>query len=308
MGFLDDLFGGGGTDISMVDPYAGPQRDLMNSYANWLQPQVGQGVSAYSGQITPDANQLQQQAFGLAGGMNPLAQQMQGYAQNIMNNPNQGYLGMANQGYQQMMQPYDQSMAMASIEPAQQFAMQRFQSDIMPMIAEKYGAQLGSKDAGAIWRSMGRAAGDMQANIGAQLGQNIFTGQQNQMDRQLQAIGMAPQLQGAPMQLAGQAAGYGSDMMNQMLGAGGQQYGINAAQNQEAYNKWAYEQPYNNPYLQYMQTAFGMPGQNIVSQQQGPGLGSQLLGGAMGAAGSFLGTETGASWLQNPELFGWGFS
>jgi hypothetical protein len=277
----------------IVDPYMGPQRDLMNAYVNWLQPQIGQGIQPYPGQQVPGPTGLQEQAFGLSGGNAPFIQALQEYSQNIMGQPQTDFLGMAGQGFEQMMQPFDPSIAIQAMQPAQDFATQRFWSDFAPQVAERYTAGLGAKDSGAWQRQLTRGYGDMQANIGAQLGQNIFSGWQNQLNRQQQAMAMSPYLQSAPMSIAGQAAGMGTDLTSGMLGAGGQQYGIGAAQAQEAANKWQFQQPWGSPYLPLFQTAFGIPGQDIFVKGAGPSSGSMLAGAALGGLGSAFGGYLG---------------
>jgi hypothetical protein len=78
-----------------------------------------------------------------------------------------------------------------------------------------------------------------------------------------------------------------------MMGAGGVESAHQQQLLTDQYNKWATEQAYNNPWLQYLGTALGgtQAFQPVRIQQSG-------WGDALGAAlGMLAGTETGAGML-----------
>jgi hypothetical protein len=264
---------------------------------------MGQGLTPYGGAIVPQASPLQQASFGGAAGLTPLATGAMGFGQQGLEvaDPSDVVpraMGMAQQGMERFMQPFDPSIAIQAMEPAKQFGMQMFKDDIVPWIMEKYGAGLGAKESGAMGRIMGREGSRLAGGLSAQLAQNIFPAWQSHLGRQQTGVGQAMQMAGLPGQIAGQAGqvgGMGADLLGQLMNIGGQQRGISGELLQEPYQKWQYSQPYNNPYMSnFLPMALGQPPKEIVTQEQGPGLG----GYGMGALGSFLGTEAGAGMMS----------
>ena len=66
MGFLDSLFGGGGTDIQQVPTLTGGQTGLLQALTSLLTGQVGQGITPYQGTRPGEVpfGPLLQQGFG----------------------------------------------------------------------------------------------------------------------------------------------------------------------------------------------------------------------------------------------------
>lgn len=289
--------GGGGTSVQQVDPYQGTGvRGLYKTLTDWLGQGIQGGPTAYPGTITPGISPLQQMGFGAAQGLGPLATGGQQYFQNVlgMTDPAaaQGYMGMAGQGLQNLMQPFDPTMAMQAMQPARQFATDIFQQDIIPSIMERL-PMSGAKASGSMERALGREGARLAGGLGAELGRYIFPAWQNQLGRQQAGIGQAMGLAQLPGQLLGQAGqigGMGTDMLSQLMNIGGIQRGITGQQMMEPFQKWQYQQPWN-----YLSMGLGQPPMENIGMQQGPGFGAQMMPGI----GSFLGTERGSGMLGN---------
>jgi len=306
MGFLDDTtimgsfddFMGGGSETQMYDPYAGDQRDFFNNWTNMVNDQIGRGVDPYTGQMTAGYSPLQQQGFNQAGQYGNMVGQGQNLAQGIMGGISPQMAGQAQQygmqGLQNVMAPFNPAIAGQGLQAGVQQAMSQT-GDIRRALLEPY-AGAGAADSGAAIRSLQRAGENVSMGLGTDYMNKLFSGEQNALNRQLSGIGMSQGMAQLPSQLGMGAMGMAGNSLNQYLGMGAQQRGINQEMLNEPYQKWQMSQPWNNPYLQnFGQQAMQIPGQTVVNEQQGPGLGSQLLGAGMGAAGSFLGTEAGAA-------------
>ena len=280
---------GGDTDITTYDPYEGTGvRELYKQLAGQLSSQIGKGVTPYPGQIVPGASSLQQQGFGLAQGLGPMATGAGQFFGDTLGQVDPGMtgraMGTAEQTLQNVLQPFDPKMLIESLEPARKFGMDVYKQDVMPAIAEKY---FSGGEGGAGYRELARGGERLSSGLAAQLASYIYPASEAQKGREQIGVGQAMQMAGMPGQIAGQAGqvgGMGTDILSQMLNIGGQQRDITAQQMQEPYQKWQQAQPYNNPWLQYMGQALSQPPMGMMAQQQGPGWSSMLPG-----LGSFLG-------------------
>jgi len=265
-----------------------------------LQGQLGQGITPYAGQTVPGISPLQQQGFGAAGGLSPMAAGAMGYFQGALGQQAAGggpAQQMATWALPDMLAPFDPAGAtefwqQAHVAPA----METWRQDIMPSITESFAAR-GAADSGAMNRALARGGANLATGLSGQLANLLYSGQQAQMGRQQMGINQAMNLAMLPGNIVGQAGqigGMGTDMVSQLLNIGGQQRGIAGEQLQEPYTKWQQAQPYNSPWLGLLRTALqSAPPMTPVVQQGSPGLGSQLLP----ALGAFAGTEEGAGMI-----------
>ena len=286
------FFGGGGTEFEQYDPYAGTGvRDLYSQLSEILSGQMGQGITPYGGQIVPGASQLQQQGFGLAQGLGPLATGAGQFFGDVLGQQAAGggqYQQLAGQGIQDIMQPWDPASATQMWETAFKApAMQTWQQDVIPSIMERYAGQ-GAADSGAMGRTLARSGQELTTGLGGQLAQLLYGGQQAHLGRQQTGVGQAMGMAALPGQIAGQAGqvgGMGTDILSQMLNIGGQQRGIAGEQLGEPYMKYQQSQPWANPYLlNFLGAGLGQPPMGTIAQQQGPSWSSMLpsMGSCMG--------------------------
>ena len=205
------------------------QRSLLDQLTGVLTGQVGAGVQAYPGQITPGPSALQTQAFGA------LADTLGGG----------GIMAPATESLKGLMGQYDPTQAMdywtkAVKEPA----MRTWQEELVPQILEKYGAQ-NALSSSAFGQTLARSGANLASNLAGTLAQTILGEKGQHAQTQL-----------------GAATGYGNlaqNILSQVLGAGQTQRGIQAEQMAEPYQKWAYEQPYSNPWLSLLGPALTTP-------------------------------------------------
>ncbi len=302
-----DIFGGGGgdTDVKYIDPWQGTgMREIYKQLNEWIGPQIGQGVTPYSGQIVPGASNLQEQGFGAAGGLTPLATGGMDVLSQALSqyDPTQGgqFMEMGQQGLSDIMQPFDPTSTQEAWSANMRPAFNMWRDEVVPAIQEKGVAMTGTGDAGGIGREISRSGKDLATNWSAILSNALYGGEQAHKGRQQtgvnQAMGYA-QLPGQLLNQAGGMAGMGTDLLSQLLNIGGAQRGIEGEQMQEPYAKWQFSQPWANPYLQnFLGTTLSQPGMDYYTTQGGPG-GSQFLPdlGSMtaNADGGFLGGEGG---------------
>lgn len=304
--------GGGGSKIKAVDPYARTNyRDMYNQFTEWLQPQMG-GVTAYPGPMVPGQSNLQQMGFDIAQGLTPVASGGQQYFGDMLvgADPSAPWrsMGMAETGLQDVMQPFDPSTVTEGLQPGRDLAMDIFNRDIIPALKERYVAKAGTADAGGLDRALAREGGRLSLSMGAQAYPYLFQGGQNQLNRQQMGVNQAMNLAGVPGQVlgqAGQVGGQGMNMLSNILGYGAMERGITGEQMQEPFQKWQTQQPYNNPWINVLNSLRGSaPQMDYISQGQSPGLGAQMLPmigammgmpGSMAAVGGNLGTLGG--WL-----------
>lgn len=299
---LGQSMDGGGSDISAVDPYAGTgYRELFKSLTEYLQPSVG-GVTPYPGQIAPGASPLQQAGFDVAGGLTPIASGGQQYFGNVLNQADPSaanrFMGMAEQGLQGSLSPFDPSTVTEGLKPGRDLAMNTFFREFLPRLKENIVGRAGTADAGALQKLAVQGGEDMSMGLAAQSFPYLFQGQQNQLGRQQQGVNQAMNLGMMPGNIvsqAGQIGGMGADMGSQLINAGGIQRGITGDIMGEAAGKWQFQQPWANPYINVMSSLGGSaPQMDYINQQQGPNMMSQM----MPMIGSFLGSPGGQQMTQ----------
>ena len=292
------FFGGGGSSVKQVDPLAGTGvRELYPDFTKWLQPQIG-AVTAYPGQVTPGPSNLQQQGFDLANSLTPVASGGQEYAQGVMSGADSGAawrnLNMAESGLNQMSQPFDPQNMMNSFRPSMDLATDYFKNDLIPAMQNNYVSRTGTPDSGALNRSIAREGGRLAMGLGADANSYMFQGEQNQLNRNAAVPGQAMNLANSSNQIMSGAQGMGIDVLSRLLDIGNLQRGITGEQNQESAGRYAFEQPYNSPWINALSSlSGGAPKMDTINQQSGPGAAGML--GPM--LGSFLGSEAGAGML-----------
>jgi len=207
-----------------------PQIANLNKMIGQVGQNIGQGIDAYGGQITPDATANQLAAFQGAG--------------NLFRDPRVDSSGAINQlmsgdpAFQIDPAQREQFYQDALVAPAQS----QFQ-DQMQQIDRRYGAGFG--ESGSHRGAGYRAAEDFQTNLMGKRAELLYG---DEMARR----GAAEAGMGRMAQGAGLAGMYGQDQranLGLMSQLGGEERAIAGQQQGEAYNKWQTEQDYNNPWL-----------------------------------------------------------
>ncbi len=302
---MGDFFGGGGgdPDITQASLLTGGQRSLLDLLTDLLQGEVGQGVTPFQGQRVAGISPLQQQGFGLAGGLAPgIGAGLDLFGQSISQfDPaqGQGILGGALSSLQGATQQFDPQSILGALEPGRQLALNTFSQDIIPQLSEKFGATSGAS--GAFNKALSEAGANLSLGVSAQALPFLFQGQQSQLDRQLQGAGLQGSFAQLPGILAGQGTALGAqstDLLSQLINIGGVQRGIEQQELTAEQQQFLEGEAFNNPFLRnFLGTALGTPAFENIVQPQGQGLGSALLPGL----GSFLG---GGGLQQFAGLFG----
>ncbi len=285
--------GGGGGGFSQASTLTEGQRQLLEALTGLLTPQVGQGVTPFQGQRPGEVpfGPLQQQAFGLAGGLGQgIGRGIDIFGQTLGQfDPSQaqGFVGQAGQALGQGLAFDPTQSILEAFEPSRQLALRGFEQDIVPNLLERFGATSGAS--GPLNRALSEAGAGLQLGLSAQTAPFIGQAALQQPGVQFQGAGLAGQLAGLPGQLAQQGAGIGglsTDILGQLFNIGGlqqqQQRGVAGAQQQ----RFLEGQPFANPFVtQFLGPALGTQGVQNVFQQPSQGLGASLLP----ALGSFPG-------------------
>lgn len=298
---MGDIFGPSGGGTERQDVLTGGQTGLLDALTSLLTGQVGQGITPFGG-VRPGEvpfGPLQQQGFGLAGGLAPgigsglglLGQSISGFdpAQG------QGFLGQAQGALQQGLGFDPTQSILQAFEPSRRLATRGFEQDIVPNLLERFGATSGPS--GALNRALAEAGADLQLGLSAQTAPFIGQAALQQPGLQFAGAGLGGQLAGVPGQLAGQGAqlgGAGANLLGQLFNIGGLQQqlpqgiaGAEQARFQEA-------QAFANPFLSLLSPALGTQAFQAFQQPSGPSPFSQVstLFGAQGAFGG--GAQGGA--------------
>jgi hypothetical protein len=219
MGLTDTLFGDAGGGIQNKN-----LARLTRNLSKKLESELGQGAEVYQGAITPGSNQNIQSALEGAGSLMYQDPQIQAGLSQLLAGPGDG----------QAVRDYYQSSV---IDPAT-LAFQ----DQLAQIGDTYGNTWGTS--GAFPRMAADATARFGTGIGSVLGELVYNDRNASLDR----IGM-----GVSGSIANQQNQAG--MLNQVLGMGDYQRGMEGEQNQEGYQKWLSGQDYNNPWLGFLGTA-----------------------------------------------------
>lgn len=241
------------------------QENLLNQLVSLMSGQLGQGVSSYGGQVAPGASNLQNLAFG--------------GVENLFSGG--GAYGQGAGALESILGDYDPSSALEFFNTSvKQPVMDIFKEDILPQTLEPF-VGMGALSSSAAMDASKQAGEDVSSNLGNILGNLVYQGEQSHLGRQAGSLG--------------QSLNFAQMPINAALQAGGTQYGIESAQNQEGYNKWLSEQGYNNPYLSLLNSALGT--QAFSPVVQAPSQSSGLMGMLAPGIGQGIGQSLGkADW------------
>jgi hypothetical protein len=230
--------------IKNVPTLSTEQKDLLNAIIAQLQGTAGTGVEAYPGDIYAGASGLNQELFDLAG--------------NILSEPGQGQ-DILDQLLSQFSQPYtrpdfDPSATIDMFNTSVRTpALKEFNTEILPGIAERY-AGMNAGRSGAMLKTMADAGSDLESSLSGQLSQYLY----NAENQNVQDVLNYNQLSSGVLEnLMGTAFDQPLQTLSGLMGIAGTEQTIDQNQLTEDYQKWMYEQPYNNPWLQQLQTLLG---------------------------------------------------
>lgn len=268
MGITDFLFGGSedAKHVGNAPLLTGPQKDTLNQLIQMVQGQVGQGVDPYPGQIAPGASDIQDTTFQ--------------FLQNLLSGGDTG-MAAGTDALTQLLRPFDPAATTEAWEAGVKApALQTWEEEILPAIQERYIGQ-GAASSGAANRAITKSGADLSADLAGQLA-TMLLGQEGQHEAtQLAAVD----------QMLRQALG----LTGVGLTAGGQQRDIMAELLGEDYQKWQTAQPYNNPWLQMLQTVLGTKAFDPIVQ--GPTQSRGVFGDLLGAASNLgAGAITAGGW------------
>ncbi len=266
------------------------QQGLLGNLTGLLQQQLGQGGPVFGGQFAAGTSPLQQQGFGGFGAVPGAASSLFGQIPQAQAQ-GQGFLQQGGQALNQILQPFDPTAAQDFFQQSiGDPATRRFQEQILPSVAERFISR-GQGRSGGLQTALGRAASDFGGNLAGQLASTVFGAQQAHLGRQQQGVNQALSFSQAPLGIlgaAGQVGGQGANLLQSLLGAGGQQRGIEQQGLSGEFQRFQQGLPSNNPFLQFLPQALGARSfENVLSQRPNP-LGS-LLGGLGGALQGPLG-------------------
>ena len=293
---LGNVFEGSieGQRIEPTSTLTGPQGDLLGAIVQQLLSQFQggqlQGITPFQGTRPGEVpfGPLQQQGFGLAGGLGPgIGSGLQAFG-GFDPTQGQGFLGQAGQGLTAGLGFDPTQDILAAFEPSRQLATRQFEQTTVPSLLSRFGS--GSGASGALNKALAEAGADLSLGLSAQTAPFIGQAALNQPGLQFQGAQLGGQLAGVPGQIAQQGLGLGGEGLQQLLGIGGlQQQGARgrAGANQARFLE---SQAFNNPFLtQFLGQALGTPAfENIAFQGfREPSIFEQVApvaGAALGAA------------------------
>jgi hypothetical protein len=298
MGLLDSVFGGGGgssPEITQANLLSGEQTGFLNNLISGLGNILGRGLTPVNFQA-PTASPLQQLGFGFAGNLGQtgfnLANQLLGQV-----DPSRigGLLSTAQGALQEGLQGFDPSRITEAFEPSRQLALQSFERDIIPSIQEALGATSG--ESGPLNVALSEAGRDLSLGLRAQTAPFLGQAALAAPGQQFAGANLASILAGLPGQIAGQGFGLGSNAINQILGAGGQQFGIQSGLINALNQSMLQPQQLLG---QFGPLALGTRAfENIVTPgTQETGFGD-ILGAFGPALGQFAGSEAGSALISS---------
>lgn len=285
MGFLDsitDVFDneifsprGGGTEQATLQTPG--QQDFLNNLLSQLGGLTQQGLTPINFPST-GASPLQQSAFSGLGGLGQLGQQGFGIAGQQLGqfDPNLGgqFLGQAGGALTQGLQGLDPQRILDALEPGRQLALNTFNQDIIPNLAERFGASSGAS--GAFNKQLAESGANLSLGLGAQAGQFLGQGALQAPGNQFQGAALAGNFAQLPGQLASQGlniGGQSGDLLTQLLGAGGTQRGIST----DALNARTQTQlDPRNILAQFGALGLGTQGFENIVTPPGPSIASQI--------------------------------
>ena len=310
---MGDMFGGGETKIKNVPTLTAGQQNILDLITGELSRQFSggrlQGLTPFQGLRPSEVpfSPLQQQAFGLAGGLAPgigagldmFGQTLSGFVPS----QGQGLLGQAQGALTQGLNFDPTQDILQAFEPSRQLAEREFERTTIPNLLERFGATSGAS--GSLDRALAEAGAGLQLGLSAQTAPFIGQAALQQPGLQMQGAALGGQLAGVPGQLAGQGLGIGagsSDLLRQMLGFGGAQQQLPIGQAAANQARFMESQPFAN---------------QLFNQLVGPGLGTQAfqpvamqgqqgIGNALLPALGMLGGGAAQGFFSNPGNAGAG--
>lgn len=256
-----------GQGTQQLSTLSGGQSGILDAIIGLLGPQIGQGITPFQGTRPGEVpfGPLQQQAFGLAGGLGQgIGAGLQGFGQF---DPSQGqnFLGQAGGALQRGLGFDPTQNILDAFEPSRQLATRGFQQDVVPDLLERFGATSGRS--GPLNQALSEAGANLQLGLSAQTAPFIGQAALNQPGVQFQGAQLGGQLAGIPGQLAGQGANLGIQGLQQLLGIGGQQQQLAIGQAGAEQARFAEAQPFSNPFLNLLGPALGTQAfENVVFQ------------------------------------------
>lgn len=291
--------GGGGGGFSQQPTLTKQQKALLNNLISGIQTgafpggQLG-GITPFGGQRVAEFGPLQQQGFGLAGGLGQgIGAGIDIFGQSLAGfDPSQaqGFLGQGADFLTQAGQGLDPQRILDALEPGRQLALNTFEQDIVPFLGERFGATSGAS--GAFNKQLAESGANLALGISAQAAPFLGQAALQQPGLDLSAAGRAGEFAQLPGQLAlqgGQIGSQGVDLLSQLFNIGGLQQGQQQAQLGAAQQVFNEQQAFNNPFLNLLGPALNTQAFQTSFQQPAPGLGAQLLPalGAFAGAGGF---------------------
>ena len=268
------------------------QLAVLNQLISTLGPQIGQGVTPFQGTRPGEVpfGPLQQQGFGLAGGLGPgISAGLQGFGQ-FDPSQGQGFLGQAQGALQQGLGFDPTQSILSAFEPSRRLAMSNFQQNIVPNLLERFGATSGPS--GSLNRALSEAGAGLELGLSAQTAPFIGQAALQQPGLQFQGAQLGGQLAGIPGQLAQQGAQLGGMGFEQLFNIGGLQQQLPIGQAAANQARFAEAQPYANPYLAQLlgpsldTTAFDTA---VFQGWRVPGKGEQMAPAVGSGAGAVVG-------------------
>jgi hypothetical protein len=279
MGGVADVVGGAlfgeekEASTQKTERFTPEQMELLKKLSEQVSGQVGQGVEPYPGQIAAGASPLQSTLFSMLEGRQPgLVDELTEWGQQAVTQDETYDQGAARDYWQE-----------SFVEPTRR----NFWEETMPQLREKFAGQ-GALSSGGFNRAVADAASDMESQLGGKLGEILYRGRQDFLDRQLQErnVGLS-------------TLDRALNEMNALMQSGQTQRGIEQAGLEGALQKWQTSRPYNNPWLQQAPTVLGSSPYQIDTITKGGGSG--LLGSMMPGIGYGIGQAI-------PGMFGSGGS
>ncbi len=261
-GISDAIFGGSESESkpTQTSRMTQEQEDLLKTLASQIEGQVGQGVESYPGTTVAGMSELEK-------AMQDYGQQ---YGQGVLPSLQEKGLGLL-EGQEWEPGRMEETWQKTVFDPA----MQKFESEIIPAISEKY-AGSGALSSSAFDRAMARSAEDMKTQTQSQLANMMFKSWEDYQNRNLQRQQMGQSMLGQVL------AGAGSLQQMGQLPRSIEQAGL-----QEQASQWMYEQPYQNPWLRMLKSGPLSVYPYAVGQET-KSSSSQGIGGLMQGAGSMM--------------------
>ena len=285
MSFKDTIFGSS-PSIDTYDNLSPEQRALLNSLISTMSPTVGTGVSSYSGKMYAPISGINTDLFAKV--------------QDLVNNgsPNSDLI-------QELLSKYSGGYTPEEFNPASVTdlfnktvrtpAIRSFNEETLPAIAEKLAGR-NAFQSGATVYDMTKAGSDLESDLAGQLSSMIQNEKNSVAGRNLTGT---LQTNATNASAVASLLGIDEQTLMSILGmagtAGTTQQNLEQLPFTEAYNKWSTEQPYNNPWLQYiLKAALSETTTPVVN----PGS-SGLLGTLAPALASYAGSPSGSANLTS---------